>query len=417
MLEVYIWGPAFGLPSIDADCLAVVLFLQSRLSVDDYVLIPSNDPLANPYGELPALQDAAVSTTEPLWHVGYLSITKYVDQLLRTELELDDQQSASLIAYTEYFYNKGRELIDLSLWVSSENYTSVTRDALHKLLQWPDSWTVPGRLRQQARSRTEHLGLSGIDLDLAAEEQAKHDMKSQGLEAQIPKKFMKPHQGVSHIFGQGSRRQQFKLAALADDFFDAVVELKTGNSWLLATSQPTTLDCIILSFVLIMDKAEVPHDWLGFSLQDRHIRLLEWCREQSTGLLGTSSKFADGSLDMSSDSLPWKKPSDLDWSGFGKSVLRNFTVVLPFIGSSYLHPTIPAVRSKHSSKRGLGKNAQKQIIRSKDVQSFRADLIASCVGLTAAASLLLWLNILRFPSTSRLPSRREFGAAGSLLGI
>ena len=417
MLEVYIWGPAFGLPSIDSDCLALVLFLQSRLLIEDYVLIPSNDPYANPYGDLPALHDAAVSSTEPLWHVGYLSITKYVDHKLGTESELDAQHSANLIAYTEYFYNKGRELIDLSLWVSSENYTSVTRDALHKLLKWPDSWTVPGGLRQQARSRTEHLGFSGFDLDVAAEEQAKHDMKSQGLEAQLPTKFRKPHLGVSHIFGQGSRRQQFKLAALADDFFDAIVELRAGNSWLLTTSEPTSLDCLILSLLLIMDKAEVPHDWLGFSLRERHAGLVEWCMEQSRGLIGTTAKSADENLDLSSASLPWKTPLDPDWSDLGKSVLRNFTGVLPFIGSSYLHPTVPTTRLKHRSKRGPDKTVQRQIMRLKDTQSFRADLIASCIGLTAVAGLLLWLNVLRFPSRPQVSNRRGFGAAGSVLGI
>jgi sorting and assembly machinery component 37 len=45
MLELHIWGPAFGLPSIDAECIAAVAYLHhAAASPTDWRLVPSNDP-------------------------------------------------------------------------------------------------------------------------------------------------------------------------------------------------------------------------------------------------------------------------------------------------------------------------------------------------------------------------------------
>lgn len=44
--ELYVWGPAFGLPSIDAQCLAAIAYLSH--SNEDYILLASNDPAEGP---------------------------------------------------------------------------------------------------------------------------------------------------------------------------------------------------------------------------------------------------------------------------------------------------------------------------------------------------------------------------------
>lgn len=49
MLDLHIWGPAFGLPSIDPECVAAVAYLQAAASSSsDWRLIPSNDPSLAP---------------------------------------------------------------------------------------------------------------------------------------------------------------------------------------------------------------------------------------------------------------------------------------------------------------------------------------------------------------------------------
>lgn len=44
--ELCVWGPAFGLPSIDAQCLAAIAYLSH--SNEDYLLVATNDPAESP---------------------------------------------------------------------------------------------------------------------------------------------------------------------------------------------------------------------------------------------------------------------------------------------------------------------------------------------------------------------------------
>lgn len=51
MLHLHVWGPAFGLPSIDAECLAMIAYLHNALPTSEWRLIPSNDPAVSPSSE------------------------------------------------------------------------------------------------------------------------------------------------------------------------------------------------------------------------------------------------------------------------------------------------------------------------------------------------------------------------------
>lgn len=55
VLELHIWGPAFGLPSIDAECLATIAYLVRCVPVREWVLIASSDPTISPTSTLHAL--------------------------------------------------------------------------------------------------------------------------------------------------------------------------------------------------------------------------------------------------------------------------------------------------------------------------------------------------------------------------
>jgi hypothetical protein len=48
MLELHVWGPAFGLPSIDAHCLAAIAYLQQAVPRGKWQLIASSNPVQSP---------------------------------------------------------------------------------------------------------------------------------------------------------------------------------------------------------------------------------------------------------------------------------------------------------------------------------------------------------------------------------
>ena len=48
MLDLHVWGQAFGLASIDPECLAIIAYLHNALPGSEWRLIPSNDPSVSP---------------------------------------------------------------------------------------------------------------------------------------------------------------------------------------------------------------------------------------------------------------------------------------------------------------------------------------------------------------------------------
>jgi len=48
VLELHVWGPAFSLPSIDAQCLAAIAYLQQVVPRGEWHLIASSNPALSP---------------------------------------------------------------------------------------------------------------------------------------------------------------------------------------------------------------------------------------------------------------------------------------------------------------------------------------------------------------------------------
>jgi sorting and assembly machinery component 37 len=51
VLQLHVWGPAFGLPSIDAQCLAAIAYCSLALPKDSWEVVASSDPSVSPTGK------------------------------------------------------------------------------------------------------------------------------------------------------------------------------------------------------------------------------------------------------------------------------------------------------------------------------------------------------------------------------
>jgi len=51
VLQLHVWGPAFALPSIDAQCLATIAYCSLALPKGSWELVASSDPSVSPTGE------------------------------------------------------------------------------------------------------------------------------------------------------------------------------------------------------------------------------------------------------------------------------------------------------------------------------------------------------------------------------
>jgi sorting and assembly machinery component 37 len=125
MLELHVWGPAFGLPSLDAHCLAAIAYLQQAVPRGKWQLIASCNPALSPTSrhparfsylsntdadELPALRNGLI------WIGGFRNIFHYLAQCSAGEWVLDaglpEQGGADCIAYvpalhTQLLFSRG----------------------------------------------------------------------------------------------------------------------------------------------------------------------------------------------------------------------------------------------------------------------------------------------------------------------
>ena len=122
--------------------------------------------------ELPALKDTSTTATIG----GLQNIIEYLrSQNPSWDLDRDDDDDpitgADQIAFTSHILARGNALLALSLFVSTDNYTTTTRPTYSSILPWPTQYIIPPSLRSKARQLTAHLGLSTPDLDDNDEEE------------------------------------------------------------------------------------------------------------------------------------------------------------------------------------------------------------------------------------------------------
>lgn len=414
VLELHIWGPAFGLPSIDAQCLSTVIYLQQTLDEHDWVVVPTSDPRVSPLGELPALRNGNI------WVAGFSGIVDYLrdtsDGKWDLNKDLSPQQQADCTALTAFILSRGQPLLDLCLYVSSDNYLNCTRQSLATILSWPSSWTVPHQLRAQAKKRSEHLGLSSLDVDTAQEEENKQE--NAGLTAQIPKSLRKPKQTVSNLLGKNHQRNRFRLDAVTEDFLEPLSMMLQDKKWLVGENQ-TSADTLAIGYLSLMQTPSLPHGWLGDCLR-KHRKLDTW----TTAF--TKSTFVppiDASSVLSQNpgtvvpgsSLPWQVPKSKGFARLSGAILEGSIGSLPVIGSCYSVSEISSTGTK-----GPDRVREKQLLLSE--LQLRRDLylpiLASALSMTGLIAWLVHEGKLHLPRFSRpAPARTRFGEAGAFLGL
>ncbi|EXJ78535.1 hypothetical protein A1O1_08936 [Capronia coronata CBS 617.96] len=413
VLELHIWGPAFDLPSIDAQCLAAVCYLRKCLPVDAWALIPSSDPAVSPLGELPALRDG------DSWVAGFDNIVRYLrdvsDGEWNLDRHLDESQRADCTALTSFLESRGQPLLDLCLYVSSDNYLGSTRQALGEILAWPNSWTVPHHLRAKAKKRSEHLGLSSLDVD-AAQEDKSEDAR---LTAHIPKSLRKPRQTVSGLLGRNMQKNRFRLDAIISDFFEPLVEMLGDKEFFLGDKE-SSVDCLATGYLALMQCPELPQGWLKEALRNKYPNLDHWIRTRVVEVYGAPvdvamvlhQKEGSASAEMV---LPWRSPGKRSLPQVMQAVLESCISPIPVLGSWFSISDIGRPRPGNLDRHQARQATLAQLRRRREVY---VQVLASTCAVTGLVGWLLYKGMLQLPRRAPTPPRgRSFGEAGALFGL
>ncbi|PHH63321.1 hypothetical protein CDD81_6095 [Ophiocordyceps australis] len=337
MLDLYVWGQAFDLPSIDIECLAAIHYLHHAASKTAWRLIPSSDVSVSPSGQFPALLH------DGTWISGYRQI---VDHLTAKSLcrdldeHLDAAQRADVVASSAYLLSHAAPLVDLSLFVSAANWAATTRPAYTALLPFPLTWTVPPLLRAQAIERSEHLGLAALDSDFDPSS-ALH-LTGQSL----PESFRRhlPHLSHKSVRGEMTPEQAvaIRLVGLAKErliLLDALMaEASPAHEppRFFAKTPLSSLDCLAYGHLALMLKPPVPRSFLKDCIQSEAPRL---------------AVFVDG-LSINVEDLPWASPPPTTILRLALRFLDSAIRNAPTIGDYYANQLC---RDPHSGAGGSRK--------------------------------------------------------------
>lgn len=223
---------------------------------------------------LPILFDGGIATA-----TGYEDIVSYLRNHPAVSNDLDvnlsTQQQNDRTAYSTFLRSTATPLIDLSLFVSAENYNTTTSSAYTAILPWYANYTVPPKRRDLARVRTAHMGLDSLDVDIRTKEISGPGRGTASAEFEAAKRAAglptdsKPSvmsigrgKGLGGLLGSQTYAAKFRLDALSNDLLEPLSDLLGSNEYLLGTSKPSSLDCLAFGYLALMLYPAVPQAWL-----------------------------------------------------------------------------------------------------------------------------------------------------------
>lgn len=343
-MQLYVLGPAFGLPSIDPECLAAIALLQ-LYSPGGWTLVPTHDLAFR----LPRLVDFELIVS------GYKQIAEHITtQIIRDFGDTNVKQRADSTAISSFIQSKAQLLVDISLYVSYENYSS-TRSAFTRILTWYANYITPPSRRKDARARTKHLGISSIDVDDVHEDLSNRPStynvgKEKPFEDEAKQRasLLLPNRNtVRGLLRRPEHSSVFKLQALADNCFQPLMEILGENVYLLGTDEPQAVDCLAYGYLALMLYPSLPQDWLAKTLRTKYPKLIRYVERMHERLeLQTSvdevmslmkcksTEDAEVFREKRKMTLPWEPPVQSSAADITKTVAFDFASRVPLIGPS-----------------------------------------------------------------------------------
>ena len=213
--------------------------------------------------------------------------------------------------------------------MSSDNYAAATRPAYAALLPWTLRLSYPPRARATAKARSEHLGLSALDVDAESEETAN---EAQTPSVVPPSLLKRPKESVSRLLGRPEHAKLLRLEAVTRDFLEPLADLLGHNDYLLAGPGPSSLDCLAFGYLALALLPELPHPWLARTMRSDFAGLCEYVERGQEELLG--GPVEEGGLTRSDGKreqagLPWIAAKPWEWSDVVRSVLSDVARAVP----------------------------------------------------------------------------------------
>lgn len=206
-----------------------------------------------------------------------------------TQFEVSTNFSDMHASFVTLLQSTATPLIDLSLYVSAENYNSITASAYTAILPWYANYTVPPKRRELARARTLHMGLSSLDVDNTTEEvfvpgrgTASSEFEAAKRSAGIPTDSQPQpmsigrRRGLGGLLGGPVYAARFRLDALLGELLDPLSDLLGDHSYLFRGSAPSSLDLFAFGHLSLLFYPSLPQAWLKETIQTKYPRIARY---------------------------------------------------------------------------------------------------------------------------------------------
>ncbi|KAB5549887.1 hypothetical protein GE09DRAFT_1060288 [Coniochaeta sp. 2T2.1] len=269
VLELHVWGPAFGLPSLDPECLAAIAYFTQALDRSEWTIVRSS-PSAVPTRRLPTLHNPLTSTWAPSLPSIIFHLHHHPPPTFRSpDLPLSPTALAKSTAYISHLSTSAAPLLSLSLYASTANWTSATRPAYSASLPFPLGWTEVSAVRRSWLALADATGVDLLDAeDADRPTQAKEE---EGEATGLPKDVKLPpkRKGVKDLLTP-EQKARIRLQNMVRQTMVVLHDLKTNGGkgeekkWFLTEEGegPTTLDCVAFGYLALMICPDLPRPWL-----------------------------------------------------------------------------------------------------------------------------------------------------------
>lgn len=298
----------WNLPSVDPSCLAAVLYLQYTIP-GSFAIVECGNPDVAPTGQLPFL------THEGRTIPTFALIVKYVAGLkdvgaANLDASLNNPEQSRKVAWCAHVESNLGDLVYHTLYSHHGNWAGLTQPALASMLPVPQSYYVPGRIRESYRAR-----LEAADLWTLPEIERKEKKPFRDLYKSTKEKV------DSNIYLQAFEREKVLEKARAS--MDIYTHLLGPNDFFFS-DRPTTLDIVFAAHILLLLNPPYPDAFLQTFVNDSYPTLSSHARRTYVQALGSGSpersalipSFSWGSL------IPWPpttrkpvkgSPEDVHW--------------------------------------------------------------------------------------------------------
>lgn len=339
-------------------------------------------------------------------------------------------------SFSSFIEANGQPLIDLSLYVSSQNYINSTRPAYSSILQWPNQWITPPKCRAAAKARTQHLGLSSLDVDTASDA-SKPKSDRPGSE-QIPESLVRrSKETVTSVLSQPHHKSYIRLDALACNCLEPLQELLSRKSFFFSDEQPSSLDCLALGYLALALYPELSQPWLADIMRSKFGRLCAYVHHLQRRFFGGPVSVEDAMYTeddtagkdeaqverskraRGKGTLPWSAPERGGLLVIGSLLLDNVLDSIPLIGQ--IRASNRLTRAAEDSDMTEQEKQQVQAIATTRRKELFSQIVTVGTGISAFVGYLFYTGIISLSDEeeefSEKNSLSDLGEAGALLAM